>query len=389
MILIVFAILFASATTILFFYGAWQLLRHPIRARQRIQAIAQSLHLTRDEHNPLITPGETHWEADGVFNPAAVEVDGVTRLFYRAIGRDGVSRVGYAVAKGDGSFSRLPYPVFALAAEPPDVPPTRAASMPRHRALVASGGSWAGAEDPRAVVIDDDLYLTFSAFGGWDSLRMGVSSLSLEDLRAGRWEWRPPVYLSPRGQVHKNWVLFPEKIQGKYAVLHSLHGSSRDRVLVEYLDTLDEEPSEDIQSAYAPGHDEDAWDSTVRGAGPPPLKTPYGWLVLYHAIDKQEPSRYKLGAMLLGLDDPSVVLARSQAPLLAPDAHYENNGAKPGIVYACGATLRDDVLTVYYGGADYVVCAARHSLTALLSHLMKPQEAGYPSVPFLSMPVLP
>jgi hypothetical protein len=56
--------------------------------------------------------------------------------------------------------------------------------------------------------------------------------------------------------------------------------------------------------------------------------------------------------------DPSLVVARSKVPVLAPEAPYEAHyGAKPGIVYACGATAKGDELTLYYGGADSVVCA--------------------------------
>lgn len=388
-ILLIFAVLFASFTTIFFFYGAWVLIRHPHAARERARAIARALRFSRDERNPIFSPGQTDWEAEAVFNPAAVEVDGVTHLFYRAIGKHGVSRVGHAVSNDDGTFSRDPYPVFALSDEGSDAAFMRSKVMARHEALVRSGGSWAGTEDPRAVVIDDTLYLTFSAFGGWDSLRVGVTSLPVDDLRAGRWHWTPPVYLSPRGQVHKNWVLFPEKIHDKFAVLHSLHSGSRDHVLIDYLDTLDEEPSEGIHSPYLPVEDTEVWDSMVRGVGPPPIKTPHGWLVLYHANDHREPSRYKIGAMLLDLDDPTKVLARSRAPVHFPDAEYENTGAKPGIVYACGAIGRDGILTLYYGAADYVVCVAHHSLDTLLSHLLEPSEQPkYPSVPLLKLPVI-
>lgn len=387
-ILLILAVLLALSATAFFFYGAWLLIRHPGVIREHARAVARALHLSRDERNPIFTPGRTSWEEQAVFNPAAVEVDGTTHLFYRAIGKDGVSRVGYAVSSEDGAFSRLPYPVFALSDEGAEAAFMRSKVMAKHDALVRSGGSWAGTEDPRAVVIDDDLYLTFSAFGGWDSLRIGVTSLPLTDLRAGRWQWTPPVYLSPRGQVHKNWVLFPEKINGKFAVLHSLHSGVRDRVVIDYVDTLDKEPPESIHSPYLPVEDEEAWDSTVRGVGPPPIKTSRGWLVLYHANDRREPSRYKVGALLLDLNDPTRVLARSAGPLLFPDAEYENTGAKPGIVYTCGATERDGILTVYYGAADYVVCAARHSVDEIVSNLLQPKTGAPASVPILKMPVI-
>jgi predicted GH43/DUF377 family glycosyl hydrolase len=176
------------------------------------------------------------------------------------------------------------------------------------------------------------------------------------------------VFISPKNEIHKSWVLFPEKINGKFAVLHSLHTGSRDRVFVDYLDTLASEPATPIKSPYYPSADPSYWDSTLRGAGPPPLKTSKGWLVLYHANDAKESHRYKLGALLLDLADPSKIIARSPGPVLAPDAPYENDG-KPGIVYACGATLTGDTLRVFYGGGDNVVCTATTSLARLLEKL--------------------
>ena len=74
--------------------------------------------------------------------------------------------------------------------------------------------------------------------------------------------------------------------------------------------------------------------------------------------------------MLLDLTDPTKELYRSSAPILSPNAHYENDG-KPGIVYACGAVVRDGELYVYYGGADKVVCVATTPLKAFLEALIK------------------
>ena len=128
-------------------------------------------------------------------------------------------------------------------------------------------------------------------------------------------------------------MLFPEKIGGKYAILHSIVP----KVDIAYRDSIEDigttEPY--ITSWVGARGDlparEDSWDSFVRGAGPPPLKTPLGWLLFYHAIDEQDPGRYKLGAMLLDLADPTKILYRSMAPVLSPDESYENHG-KPGIV---------------------------------------------------------
>lgn len=379
-LLILIAQLVALAISGLFIFGAWRLARSESlrkrfqeKARAQMDALREAFGFTRTIHNPLITPAGHGWEADGVLNPGAVEVDGKVHLFYRAIGSDGVSRIGYASSENGSHFQdRLPYPVFALSGDSENDAHVRAQSMAGHAGLAASGGSWSGVEDPRAVVIEDRMYLTFSAFAGWDSVRMGVTSLSLEDLRAHRWKWTPPVYLSPKGEVHKNWVLFPEKVNGKFAVLHSMHGNSHNEVLVDYFDTLDEAPVVRVVSPdpNALPNNPISWHKRMRGAGPPPIKTPFGWLVLYHAVDNEGPSHYKLGALLLDLIDPTKVIFRSPAPILAPTATYENEGAKRGVVYACGAVTHDDRLTVYYGGSDSVICSATHSLSKLLSMLM-------------------
>jgi predicted GH43/DUF377 family glycosyl hydrolase len=364
------ALVGALLTTALFLYGLWKIVR-TYRIKERLVEFAKAIGLIRSHGNPILVPRGHEWEAGGVMNPAAVEAGGRVHLFYRALGADGVSRIGYASEDGD----RLPYPVFALEGSNPD---TRRFAL--HSGLHASGGSFAGVEDPRAVVIDDRMYMTFSAFAGWDSLRIAVSSISVKDLLAKRWKWTPPAYLSPPGEVHKNWVLFPEKINGKFAVLHSLHSGSRDRVLVDYVDTLDTDAG--IKSPYNPVKDENVWDSTLRGAGPPPLKTPKGWLLLYHAVDAKEPGRYKLGAFLLDLADPTKILARSPFPVLAPDAPYENEGAKAGVVYATGATVSGDTLTVWYGGADSVVCKATTSLSKFLRKLSEGAKVELPSPQF-------
>lgn len=368
-IALILALLLALGTSALFLYGLVVMIRQS-RFKDRLAELARALGLVREDENPIITSIHP-FEAGGVMNPAAVTAGGKTHLFYRAVGNDGVSRIGYAVSKDGGRIDeRFPYPVFAIAGTPQQI------TTPVHAGLAASGGTWSGVgiEDPRAVVIGDRAYVSFNAFNGWNSLRIGISSISIDDLMKKRWKWTPPTYISPENQVHKSWVLFPEKINGKFAVLHSLHSGSRDRVLVDYLDSLEDAQ---VQSVYDPKEDNAVWDSRLRGAGPPPLKTKDGWLLLYHANDAREGHKYKLGALLLDLEDPSKVIARSVHPVLEPDAPYENDG-KPGVVYACGATLQGDTLRVYYGGGDKVVCVAKTSLSQLLAALKDPNVGEAP-----------
>ena len=86
-------------------------------------------------------------------------------------------------------------------------------------------------------------------------------------------------------------------------------------------------------------------------------------------MEKNETSRYKLGAMLLDINEPTRVLHRAQAPILAPDAWYENDW-KPGIVYSCGAIVKDNDLLVYYGGGDKTTCVAHAPLQEFLHALV-------------------
>jgi predicted GH43/DUF377 family glycosyl hydrolase len=331
--------------------------------------------LVRYQENPVISPlPHRDWESQGTFNPAAVMDDeGKVHLLYRAIGRDGLSRIGYASSRSGRRFDdRSTYPVYEPSPGFGMPEPTPGAPMPYYDIEIhPSGGGWGGAEDPRAVRIDDTVYMTYTAFEGWNDMRIALTSISLEDLKKKRWRWKRPILISPPRTRSKNWVIFPGKIGGKYAILHGI----APKISIAYVDSLSVVPP--IRSSPDHGgrgyHDptrDKYWDAWVRGAGAPPVKTKKGWLLIYHAIDQKEPSKYKVGAMLLDLKDPTKVLYRAPAPILSPDMPYENDG-KPGIVYASGSIIKDGKLIVYYGGGDKHVCAAETPLDPLLDWLVK------------------
>jgi predicted GH43/DUF377 family glycosyl hydrolase len=376
-ILFYIVVIFAFGVSGLFVWGAVQLIQISKIRRKRFEKARQLFSFKRHEGNPLLHPGKYEFEQEAVMNPAAIHDGDRTHLFYRAIGNDGVSRIGYASSEDGHNFDdRLPYPVFALEGPDPHLAAMRRAYAEKnYPALVASGGSWGGTEDPRAVVIDGRVHLSFSAFHNWDSVRIGVTSIALSDVQEKKWKWTAPTFLSAGNEVHKNWVLFPEKIQNKFAVLHNLYGNAPDRVRVDYVDSLQRDPAQYIKSPYERRTNHSTWDSTPRGVGPPPIKTPKGWLVFYHATSNSEPHKYKLGAMLLDLFDVTKIIARGPAPVLEPNAHYENSGIKPGIVYASGATAHNDKLTLYYGAADNFVCSASTSLSEFVGRLTQKTPA--------------
>lgn len=323
--------------------------------------------VTLDKHhkNPILSPKPyVDWQAGGTFNPAAItDENGRVHVVYRAVGSDGVSRLGYASSADRLHFDdHEVYPVFTMRYDHASTTPKRYDPI-----IYPSGGSFGGCEDPRMVLIDERIYVTFSAFDNWGSIRVALISIHKYDFFNKRWNWTDPILLSQPGQVHKNWVLFPEKINGKFAIIHSIVPE----VLVEYVDTLNAntKPIESSRpSGPQPGR-KGYWDDRIRGAGPPPIKTEKGWLLLYHAMEKGEHHKYKIGAMLLDLNDPRKVIARAKAPIMEPDMWYEDDW-KPGIVYACGATVKEDTLYVYYGGGDKHICVAQTSLSGLLSSML-------------------
>lgn len=272
------------------------------RTRRRKIAVV----LIRPEENPIISPRpENSWEAWQTFNPGVIFLDGKVHFLYRAIGGDGFSRFGYA-ASGDGFTidERLPYPVYEHKLNQPVL----------SYYSFASGGSFGGAEDPRIVRVhkEDTLYMTYTACD--KGLRVALTSIKGEDFLKKRWKWKSPALISPPGEYHKNWVLFPEKINGKYAILHSISP----KISVAYRDSLEFEVGEYIQSYYnGDSRPKNCWENLLRGAGAPPVKTRLGWLLFYHALDENDPGKYKVGAMILDSGDPARILYCAREPVLS------------------------------------------------------------------------
>ncbi len=319
-----------------------------------------SLELAKFAENPIILPNqENGWEAWQTFNPGVVLLDAQVHFLYRAIGKDGVSRLGYAASR-DGFHidNRLPHPVYEHEIKKPSFTVFSC----------FSGGSLGGAEDPRIVQINEEdvLYMTYTACD--NGLGVALTSITTKNFLDKKWAWKPPQLISRPGEVHKNWVIFPERIRGQYAILHSICPE----IAIAFRDTLEFKEGEYIESH----HDGDfrrknCWDNWPRGAGAPPVKTAAGWLLFYQAMDENDPGKYKVGVMLLDLRDPAKILHRSPEPVLEPEEDYENNGFKAGVVYVTGAVVKNEELLVYYGAADSYIGVAHADVGEFLRALAK------------------
>jgi len=323
----------------------------------------------KSDNNPIIAPNPAHpWESRATFNSAAIYEDGKVHFIYRALGDSDLSVLGYATSTdGINIDERSEEPIY-IPREPFETPGNQAfKTFADH---FASGGGYGGVEDPRITKIDDTFYMTYVAFDGANPPRVALTSISTDDFLNKRWEsWSKPKLISSPGMVNKNAVIFPEKVNGKYVVFHRIYPN----ILVDYVDDLG------FEDKYLQGHyfippRKNYWDSKKIGAGAPPIKTDDGWLFIYQSVGHRDPHKYKIGAMLLDINDPKKVISRTSSPIIEPVEKYENEGFKAGVAYPCGAVAFNNKLHVYYGGADTVVCAASTDLDRFLYEMKHDRE---------------
>lgn len=328
-----------------------------------------SILLKKHHQNPIIAPDPKHkWESRATFNSAALYEDGKVHFVYRALGDSDLSVLGYATSKDGLTIDERSEEPIYIPREPFETPGGNIFNTFADH--FASGGGYGGIEDPRITKIDDTVYMTYVAFDGANPPRVALTSIPIKDFLEKNWDqWKKPKLISAPGMVNKNAVIFPKKINGKYIVFHRIYPN----ILVDAVDDLNFNDSY-LKGQYFIPPRKGQWDSKKIGAGAPPIETKDGWLFIYQSVGHQDPSRYKIGAMLLDKDDPTKVLYRANNPIISPEEHYENAGFKAGVVYPCGAVVKDNKLLVYYGGADTVVCAAEENLDIFLKQMKNTQE---------------
>ena len=339
----------------------WAIVYPDYRINQQIK-IRRSYHLTKPTQNPLIEPKpENAWEAFNTFNPAAIYEAGKVHIFYRAQGFDYISSVGYAASSnGIKIDERLNKPVFV------PTQPFESTKKPGQLNTAYTSGGCGGCEDPRVTRVENRIYMTYVAFDGVTEPRIALTSIALKDFLNQNWLWKKPILISPPGVVDKSACILPERINGQYVIFHRVFPD----ILIDFVGSLDFLTGQYLRGQYRiKPRSPMWWDSRKIGAGAPPLKTREGWLLIYQAVDDKEGYRYKVGAMLLDLDNPAKVLYRSRQPIIEPDQWYDNNGFKAGVVYPCGAVIIGNTLFVYYGGADSYVCVATTNLENFLHQL--------------------
>lgn len=294
--------------------------------------------MKRFEHNPILKPiKENTWESEAVFNAAAVYGNGLVHIVYRAMGKDNISRLGYATSSDGFTIKeRFDVPVFN---------PLNHAERD-------------GCEDPRLTVIGDEVLMAYTAFRNHDYpiiFQISLTSISMNNFLNRRWDWKERILPFP-GVRNKDAVILPAKVDGKYVMFHRIEPS----ICVAYSEDL--KKWHGIKSIMEPR--DKMWDSLKIGAAGTPIELNEGYLFIYHGVD--EAKHYSLGAALLDKSNPEKVLYRSDKPILTPCEGYECIGTVPNVVFSCGNVQLDDKVMVYYGGADSVLCGASYDLNELL-----------------------
>ena len=111
------------------------------------------------------------------------------------------------------------------------------------------------------------------------------------------------------------------------------------------------------------------WEGTKIGAAGSPIKTEKGWLLLYHGVDKK--SIYRVGALMLDLDNPQKVIARTKNFIMEPETYYERFGLViPNVVFPTANVVKDGLLYIYYGCCDTCIALATVPLDELVEHTM-------------------
>lgn len=301
------------------------------------------LRLLKYERNPIIAPRPSHaWEVNGTFNPGAIADSGAIHILYRAVGQNMISRLGYArTVNGTQIDFRSSSPVLEPSADWEEF----------------------GCEDPRITALDGIFYVTYTAYS-----RRGprIALASTQDFT----HFQKYGLVGP-DRNDKDCVLFPERMDGKIALLHRLAS----KVQIAYFDGIHSlAESQGFWKTYLEHYNDfevlagrRPWEVRKVGIGPPPIRTERGWLVIYHGVNIER--IYRAGAILLDLDKPTKVLARTSEPILEPETEFEKHGVVPNVVFPDGAVVRDKQLIVYYGAADVVCCVASAPIDEFLDEL--------------------
>ena len=345
--------------------------------------------LKRHPRNPIVapemvTPSRPGWRIDGTFNAGAARFGAETILLVRiaesVVADDPDTVIVPLLEEVDGAWActtrsfRRDDPAYDFSdprmvrsrADPREVFLTSLSHLRLARSddgenfavddapflFPANRSERFGCEDARITLIEGRWYINYTA----------VSDLGIATALAVTDDF---VTVERLGIIHapdnRDVCLFPRRIGGHYWCLHRpapLHLGTPEIWIAKSPDLLHWGDHHHLAGRSGTG-----WEAMKIGGGAQMIETDRGWLQIYHGVDADQ--RYSLGALLLDLNDPRIIVARLAQPLAEPLEPYEVSGFFDEVVFSCGALVEGDELRVYYGAADRVMALGTVSLGKL------------------------
>ena len=331
---------------------------------------------------PILTKDNVPYNAQFVFNAGVAKINGKYVMIFRndynmhedqrsvGWGLDRGISVGIAVSdNGIDNWQVMPKPLVNMHWESGDQIPgvsLTGKQFPEYPDLLRL-------YDPRIIPIDGAIYLCL-AMDTVHGLRGCIAKLNdtLDDFEI----------ISASVPDNRNMVLFPEKIGGYFVRLERpfpVYSRGKDRFDIWMSKSPDLKFWGESKLVLGVEHVPFANDKI--GPAAPPVKTKYGWLTTFHAVDIEKEGRgqgewdkpwnkrYTAGIMLLDLENPSKVIGMCKTPLIVPELPHEvEYGFRQNVIFPGGMILEDNgEVKIYYGASDSVECVATANVDALVA----------------------
>lgn len=297
----------------------------------------------RHEANPILTAEHLPVPALAALNPGAAEFDGQVVLLVRVELADGLSDIHVARSdNGVDNWTIDPQPLLG------------------HGLAEFPYEQW-GCEDARVCYLGElgCYYITYTAVS---PMGAGLALAKTCDFQTVE---RFGLIFPPN---NKDGVLFNCRCGGRWRVLHRPEAGGAEHIW--------EATSEDLlhwgdPDCVLPEGHAGKWDHVKVGAGPPPVETDHGWLLIYHGVKGYGGKYvYRAGAAMLDREAPERIVRRCPDAIFQAEAPYEQTGLVPDVVFPTGLLERGDELWMYYGAADTCIGLAIADREALIRQVL-------------------
>lgn len=299
--------------------------------------------ITRYPGNPILTKSDIPYQVATVHNAGVIKFNGRYIMIFRSHTLNGRSILGKAESEDGFNF---------IADKAPFMVPSTEGVFKEYEEF--------GVEDPRIIFLNGEYLITYSAYSR-NGVRIGLAKTT---------DFKTVHRISLITEAdYRNVVIFPEMFKGLYARLDRPHSEiSPWSIWISYSPDLIYWGESKLIMKPCQYH----WDEMKIGPGAPPIKSPRGWLHIYHGVfPTMDGCVYRLGVALHDIHDPSTIIAVGDEWILQPEEVYEVTGYVHNVVFCCGAVPEDDGnIKIYWGGADSVMCVGTANIEQLVDHCL-------------------